>query len=87
MTMSLLRLLTSSTAPIVAPAILGIPARELTTRTPRQTQRDLGLDVPSEAHADFRARQFARVFNQGERPSDEGLIESQEHLGPLDVAT
>ncbi|MFD9041637.1 hypothetical protein ACFU6M_19945 [Streptomyces bottropensis] len=42
-----------------------------------------GYAKPAEAHLAFRARQAARVFDGGEAPGDQGLIESQEILGPL----
>lgn len=79
-----LEYLSPSTAPIVAPALLGIPAADPETVSPREAQRRCGLDVPAEAHPEFRARQRDRVFNRGEAPSDEGLIESQQHIGSLD---
>jgi hypothetical protein len=53
--------------------------------TPREAQAKYGFDVPSEAHANLRQRQRDRVFGAGEKPSDEGLIESEEHIGPMDA--
>ncbi|MCW2928931.1 MAG: hypothetical protein JWM86_2899, partial [Thermoleophilia bacterium] len=81
---ALLRFLSPSTVPIVAPVLLGIPAERDETVTPREAQRRAGVDVPAEAHPEFRARQRERVFTHGEAPSDAGLIESQQHFGALD---
>ncbi|GAA1208955.1 oxygenase MpaB family protein [Prauserella alba] len=69
--------------PIVAPAKLGIPAVEQRTLTPREAQEAYGFDVPAEAHEDMRRKQRARVFDEHGTPSDEGLLESQDHIGGL----
>lgn len=71
--------------PVAAPALLGIPAVDPITMTPREAQAKYGFDIPSEAHSDVRARQRQRVFLQGEKPSDEGLLESEQHIGAMDV--
>ncbi|MFF7394479.1 oxygenase MpaB family protein [Streptomyces scabiei] len=79
----LLGLLSPSTVPVIAPIKLGIPPRSPEVLTPAEARARHGYVRPAEAHLDFRARQAARVFEAGRAPSDQGLIESQEILGPL----
>ncbi|WP_280305491.1 oxygenase MpaB family protein [Nocardia neocaledoniensis] len=79
----LLKLLAPAAVDVFAPVVLGIPALDPSTTTPREAQRRYGFDVPNEAHLDLRAKQFDRVFNKGLSPSDEGLIESQAHIGNM----
>lgn len=68
----------------LAPVILGVkPVNEI-TMTPREAQTKYGFDIPSEAHGALRQRQYDRVFGAGESPSDEGLVESEQHIGPMD---
>lgn len=71
--------------PVAAPAILGIPPLSDKVWEVREAQKHFGFDIPSEAHQDVRAKQRDRVFVKGEKPSDEGLVESQAHIGALDV--
>ncbi|MQY12410.1 hypothetical protein SRB5_25430 [Streptomyces sp. RB5] len=80
----MLYLLTPAAAPVIGPALLGIPAKNPVTMTPREAQAAYGFDIPAEAHHDIRARQHARVFERNEKPSDEGLVESQQHIGSMD---
>jgi uncharacterized protein (DUF2236 family) len=68
----------------LAPVVLGVKPLNEITMTPREAQAKYGFDTPSKAHAGIRARQQDRVFGAGEKPSDEGLIESEEHIGPMD---
>ncbi|MFI9834631.1 oxygenase MpaB family protein [Streptomyces sp. NPDC051913] len=75
--------LSPSTVPVIAPMKLGVPPRTPEVLTPAEARARHGYPRPAEAHLDFRARQAARVFDDGEAPSDQGLIESQEILGPL----
>jgi hypothetical protein len=75
--------LSPSTVPVIAPMKLGIPPRKEEILTPAQARARYGYAKPAEAHLEFRARQAARVFDAGTAPSDQGLIESQEILGPL----
>jgi uncharacterized protein (DUF2236 family) len=75
--------LSPSTVPVIAPMKLGIPPRTREVLTPAEARARHGYPRPAEAHLDFRARQAARVFDDGKAPSDQGLIESQEILGPL----
>ncbi|HWU22166.1 MAG TPA: oxygenase MpaB family protein [Nocardioides sp.] len=71
--------------PVAAPAILGIKPVSEKVWEVREAQQHFGFDIPAEAHKDMRARQYERVFEKGEKPSDEGLEESQAHIGSLDV--
>lgn len=80
-----LRTLSPSTVDVAAPILLGIPAREQVTMTPREAQRLYGYEEPAKAHLALRARQAQRVFEEGEVPSDEGIVESQSVIGTTDV--
>ncbi len=82
--LALLKRLSPSTVPIVAPVKLGIPPRTAEVLTPAEARARHGYPKPSEAHQEFRARQAQRVFADGGKAGDEGLIESQEVLGRLD---
>jgi len=79
----LLALLSPSTVPVIAPIKLGIPPRKEEVLAPAEARARYGYAKPAEAHLEFRARQAARVFEDGKAPSDQGLIESQQILGPL----
>lgn len=68
----------------LAPVVLGVEPLNPITMTPREAQAKYGYDIPNEAHQDIRERQRDRVFGQGIKPSDEGLIESEEHIGAMD---
>lgn len=69
---------------VAAPAFLGLPPLSDKVWGVREAQEHFGFDIPSEAHPRFRAKQRERVFDKGEEPSVEGLVESQAHLGSLD---
>lgn len=71
--------------PVAAPAILGIAPLSDKVWEVREAQAHFGFDIPAEAHEDVRAKQRQRVFVEGEKPSDDGLLESQQHIGALDV--
>ncbi|SNX62261.1 uncharacterized protein SAMN06272735_4022 [Streptomyces sp. TLI_55] len=75
--------LSPSTVPVIAPMKLGVPPRTQEVLTPAEARARHGYPKPADAHLDFRARQAARVFEHGEAPSEQGLVESQEILGPL----
>ncbi|MFE2283331.1 oxygenase MpaB family protein [Streptomyces sp. NPDC059443] len=79
----LLGMLSPSTVQVVAPVKLGVPPRNKEVLTPEQARTRHGYVRPAEAHAEFRARQAERVFGAGKPPSEQGLIEAQEVLGPL----
>ncbi|WP_278315483.1 oxygenase MpaB family protein [Lolliginicoccus levis] len=83
LTMLLMKLIAPAALEIAMPAVLGIPAIDPITMTPREAQAKYGYELPADAHQDLRARQQDRVFGAGARPSDEGLIESEQHLGAL----
>ncbi|WP_265443779.1 oxygenase MpaB family protein [Flexivirga meconopsidis] len=66
-----------------APAVLGLPAKNPITMTPREAQAKYGYDIPAQAHLAMRAKQQERVFKQHEKPSDDGLRESEELIGQM----
>jgi uncharacterized protein (DUF2236 family) len=78
-----LRLISPTTVPVATRVLRSIPAANPVTMTPRAAQARYGYTAPREAHLDLRAKQHARVFGQGQAPSDEGLIESQPILGTV----
>ncbi|WGX98068.1 oxygenase MpaB family protein [Nocardioides sp. L-11A] len=82
--LALFGLLAPAAVEIAAPAILGIPPLSDRVWGVREAQEHFGFAVPGEAHPDVRAKQRDRVFRQGEKPSDEGLEESQRHIGSMD---
>jgi uncharacterized protein (DUF2236 family) len=82
--LALFELLAPQAVEIAAPAILGIPPRSDRVWGVREAQAHFGFDIPAEAHHDVREKQRDRVFNQGVKPSDEGLEESQAHIGSMD---
>lgn len=82
--LTLFSLLAPQAVPIAAPAMLGIPPLSDKVWSVREAQEHFGFDIPSEAHQDVRAKQRDRVFVKGEKPSDEGLVESQQHIGEMD---
>ncbi|WP_232678355.1 oxygenase MpaB family protein [Nocardioides sp. R-C-SC26] len=81
--LALMHLLAPQAVDVAAPAILGMPPLNPITMTPREAQARYGFEVPDHAHPDLRAKQRRRVFDDGVAPSDEGLVESQQHIGPL----
>lgn len=79
----LMNTIAPAAVPVVAPVLLGIAPTSPTVMTPREAQARYGYDVPAQAHQDLRARQHQRVFEQQVAASDEGLIESEEHIGAM----
>ncbi|MGA5544131.1 oxygenase MpaB family protein [Mycobacterium sp. NPDC051198] len=77
------KIIAPSVVPIAGPYIMGIPPRSTEVLTPEEGRTRYGYVKPADAHQELRARQRERVFGQGQRPSDEGLIESQSYLGSL----
>ena len=75
--------LAPTTAPIVAPVIMDVPARTRVRMTPREAQARYGFEPPAEAHRALRDRQRRRVLDEGAAPSDEGLVESEAHIGAM----
>jgi len=82
--LELLGFLSPMTKPVVAPILYGVEPTEAVTRTPRQARELYGYDEPAQAHRELRARQRARVFDEGAAPSDEGIVESEPILGYTD---
>lgn len=81
----LFTLLAPAAVDVAAPAILGIKPKIDRIWEVREAQAHFGFDAPADAHHDIRARQRDRVFKQGLKPSDEGLEESQKHIGSMNV--
>jgi hypothetical protein len=79
----LLRGLSPSTVPVAGPVLLELPAVNPETTTPALARQRLGVARPSDAHLEFRARQRARVFDDGLAPSDDGIVESEPILGSI----
>lgn len=79
----LLARLSPSTVAVIAPIKLGVPPRTAEVLTPAEARARHGYVKPAEAHLELRARQAERVFGDGKAPSEQGLIESQDILGPL----
>ncbi|MET9683581.1 oxygenase MpaB family protein [Streptomyces coeruleorubidus] len=81
--LKLMGALTPSAVKVIAPVKLGIAPRTEEVLTPAEARERYGYAPPAEAHLEWRKRQAARVFGEGGAASDDGLIESQELLGPL----
>jgi uncharacterized protein (DUF2236 family) len=79
----LLQMLSPMTVPVVKPILLGVPPAEPVTLTPAEARERYGYDKPAEAHLGLRAKQANKVFGEGGKPSDEGIIESQRILGSI----
>jgi uncharacterized protein (DUF2236 family) len=79
----LIKQLSPGTTPVVAPILLGIAPTNPVTLTPTEAQQRYGYAKPALAHLEWRAKQHARVFDQGQAPSDDGLIESEPILGSM----
>ncbi|HJQ05849.1 MAG TPA: oxygenase MpaB family protein [Nocardioides sp.] len=83
--LALFQVLAPAAVDIAAPAILGIEPLSDRVWGVREAQDHFGFAYPAEAHLDIREKQRERVFHQGLKPSDEGLEESQQHIGSMDV--
>lgn len=83
LTLLAMRMLAPVAVEVAAPVLLDIPAVNPITMTPREAQAKYGYDLPDQAHQNLRAKQHERVFGRGEAPSDEGLIESEQHIGAM----
>lgn len=79
----MLRRLSPATVPVVAPVLLGVPPATPETVTPEEARRRYGYAKPAEAHLEWRAKQRAKVFENGSAPSDAGIVESEPILGPI----
>lgn len=80
---ALLRLLSPMTVSVAAPILLGVPPEREEVLTPAQARERYGYDRPRDAHLELRARQHTKVFGEGAKPSDEGIVESQPILGRI----
>ena len=80
---ALLKLLSPMTVAVAAPVLLKIPPTNAEVLTPAEARQRYGYDRPRDAHLELRARQRAKVFGEGVKPSDEGIIESQPILGRI----
>jgi uncharacterized protein (DUF2236 family) len=78
-----LKLLSPASVPIVAPVLLRIPPLTPEILTPAKARERYGYARPRDAHLEFRAKQYDRVFGRREAPSDDGLRESEPVLGRL----
>ena len=79
----ILGIVAPQTVSIVEPVWRGLEPIDPVTLTPTDARERYGYDKPAEAHLTLRARQYERVFDEHQAPSDEGLIESQAALGGL----
>ncbi|MER6381753.1 hypothetical protein [Streptomyces sp. NPDC001250] len=68
---------------MIAPITLGVPPRNEEVLTPAEARARYGYANSAEVHLEFRAQQAERVFDDGKAPSGQGLVESQDVLGPL----
>lgn len=75
-----LGIISPSTVPVAGPVLLGIPPLRRETLTPAQARERYGYAKPAEAHPELRARQRRRALG-GQRPTDEGIRESEPILG------
>lgn len=71
------------TMSLIGPLLFDIAPEKRKTMSPREAQALYGYDIPGEAHTDVRARQEQRVFGEGKRPTDEGLLESERFIGAM----
>lgn len=78
-----LRAISPGSVAIVEPALRRVPPLSPEVLTPAEARERYGYDRPAEAHLEWRAKQYDRVFGTGEEPSDDGLLESQPILGRL----
>lgn len=85
--LALVNTLLPDLVPLGGPARFGVPPLSDKIWAVREAQAAFGVDIPAEAHPDLRAKQYARVFREGRKASDEGLVESQSHIGSLDPTT
>lgn len=58
--LAVLRVLSPSTVPVVAPVLLGVPPHTPEVLTPQQARARGGYEAPAQAHLDLRARQARR---------------------------
>jgi hypothetical protein len=80
-----LRLISPSTVPVVAPALLGIAPRHPETLTPAEARARHGVLPPTEEYARFRQLIAAKATSGLAEPAEVGpeIAESQAVLGPV----
>jgi hypothetical protein len=80
-----LSVLSPSTAPVVAPALLGIPPERPETLTPALARERYGVLPPIDEYARFRALVDAKTAAGADASADVGpeIAESQAILGPV----
>jgi uncharacterized protein (DUF2236 family) len=81
--LELLTMLSPMTREVVAPIFYGLVPDNPETLTPARARERYGYDKPADAHRELRARQAAKVFGEGVKPSDEGIVESEPLLGSI----
>jgi uncharacterized protein (DUF2236 family) len=81
--LALVKRISPMTAPVVAPIFAGVLPVNPVTLTPAEARERYGYDKPAEAHLALRAKQAHKVFGEGGKPSDEGILESQAILGSI----
>ena len=81
--LDLLTFLSPMTRDVVAPIIFEVPPTHPEVVTPAAARAAYGYDKPADAHRDLRERQAAKVFGEGAKPSEEGIIESEPILGSI----
>lgn len=69
--------------PLLEPHWQGIEPIDPIVYTPAQARERFGYARPSEAHHDLRAKQRERVFGRHERPTDLGIVESEDLFGAV----
>jgi uncharacterized protein (DUF2236 family) len=82
-----LTVLSPMTRDVVAPIFYGIAPEHPVVRTPAEARALYGYERPADAHQELRARQAAKVFGEGARPSDEGIVESEPILGSVGLGS
>ena len=81
--LGLLTFLSPMTRDVVAPIIFEVPPTHPEVVSPAAARELYGYDRPADAHRDLRDRQAAKVFGEGAKPSEEGIIESEPILGSI----
>jgi hypothetical protein len=81
--LDLLTFLSPMTRDVVAPIIFEVAPTHPEVVSPAAARELYGYDKPADAHRDLRERQAAKVFGEGAKPSEEGIIESEPILGSI----
>ncbi|MFL6106728.1 MAG: oxygenase MpaB family protein [Marmoricola sp.] len=81
--LDILTFLSPMTRDVIAPIIFEVAPTHREVITPEGARERYGYDKPADAHRDLRDRQAAKVFGEGAKPSEEGIIESEPILGSI----